>query len=305
MSPKLPRDGGDPAVSVRNLVKRYGPVKAVEDLSFEITTGEVFAILGPNGAGKTTTIEILEGLRRPDSGEVRVLGRDPRRQARLVLPRIGVMLQEGGLYPGIRVAEAVRLFAGYYPNPRAADELIAQVGLAEHARRYVKTLSTGEKQRLSLALALVGRPELVFLDEPTAGMDPHGRAATWERVGALKAQGVTVILTTQLLDEAERLADRVAIIHRGGLVALGAPESFRTDRVEFTTDKDADVARIEAVLGTSVKVTAGGHHRIDSEPSPGLIAALAAELSAQGVLVTKLTSGGSLEETFLRLTAED
>src|SRR5205823_7452368 len=212
-----------PAVVVEGLKKAYGANLAVDGLSFTVERGEVFGLLGPNGAGKTTTVETLEGYRAPDAGTARVLGLDPIRDHAALTPRIGVMLQEGGLYPGIRPLEALRLFAAYYADHEVPEALLDLVGLRPVAGTLVRRLSGGQKQRLSLALALVGKPEVVFLDEPTAGMDPHARLTTWEVVVGLKERGSTVILTTHAMDEAERLCDRVAIIDGGHLVALGTP----------------------------------------------------------------------------------
>src|SRR4051812_47976100 len=203
-----------PALEVDGLVKAYGARKAVDGLSFQVRTATVLALLGPNGAGKTTTVEICEGFRGPDAGTVRVLGLDPADAA--LRPRVGVMLQDGvGGYSGATALELMRLFASYAARPQDADTLLAAVGLAEVAGTAVKRLSGGQQQRLSLALALVARPELVFLDEPTAGMDPQARRGTWELVRSMRTDGVTVVLTTHFLDEAEELADHVVVIDAG------------------------------------------------------------------------------------------
>ena len=213
------------AVVADGLEKRYGATRAVDGVRFEVARGEIFALVGPNGAGKTTTVEMLEGYRRADGGTVRVLGLDPVDDGAALRPRIGVMLQEGGLYPGLRPLEVLRLFAAFYENPEQPEALLERVGLLDQRRTIVRRLSGGQKQRLSLACALVGRPELVFLDEPTAGMDPQARATTWELVRDLRARGTTIMLTTHLLDEAEQLCDRVAIIVAGKVAALGTPAS--------------------------------------------------------------------------------
>jgi ABC-2 type transport system ATP-binding protein len=210
-----------PAVQVDGLVKRYGGVTAVDDLSFSVRRGEVFALLGPNGAGKTTTIEVLEGYRRPTAGHVSVLGFDPVRQGRLLKPHIGVMLQEAGLYLTITPREAVALWSRFYPQSRRPDELLSLVGLQDSAGVRFRRLSGGQKRRLALALALVGCPDLVFLDEPTAGLDPEARRGTWDMIRALRAEGTTVLLATHYLDEAERLADRVGIMRGGTMAACG------------------------------------------------------------------------------------
>src|SRR5215470_13112703 len=205
----MPTAASDPAISVAGLEKHYGDTRALDGISFSIASGEVFGLLGPNGAGKTTTVETLEGYRRPDRGRVRVLGLDPIRDGRRLRPRIGVMLQEGGLYPGIRPLEALRLFASYYDDPDDPERLLDVVGLRDAEHTLVRRMSGGQQQRLSLALALVGRPTLLFLDEPTAGMDPHARATTWALIRDLRDHGATVVLTTHAMQEAEELCDRV------------------------------------------------------------------------------------------------
>ena len=207
------------ALEVEGLVKRYAGRAVVDGVSLTVQSGTVLALLGPNGAGKTTTVEICEGFRRPDEGTVRVLGLDPRDRA--LRPRVGVMPQSGGAYPGLRAGEMLRLVASYSQHPLSVDDLIERLALGAVRRTPYRRLSGGQQQRLSLAMAVVGRPELVFLDEPTAGLDPQARHATWELVEALRADGVTVVLTTHLLDEVERLADCVVVIDAGRVVAAG------------------------------------------------------------------------------------
>src|SRR5437016_6369013 len=235
----------EPAISVAGLAKYYGSTRAVDGLSFDVAPGEVFGLLGPNGAGKTTTVETLEGYRTPDLGTVRVLGLDPARDVAQLRPRIGVMLQEGGLYPGLKPLELLRLFAAYYDHAESPTELLDTVGLSDAAGTSVRRLSGGQAQRLSLACALIGRPEVVFLDEPTAGMDPHARATTWQLVRDLRNRGVTVLLTTHAMDEAETLCDRVAIINAGRLAALGSPSDLTrnaaVDEIRFVADGGLDV----------------------------------------------------------------
>jgi len=214
------------AIAVRGLRKAYGSNEALRGIDFVIGEGEVFGLLGPNGAGKTTTVEILEGYRTRDGGEVSVLGEDPQRASRAWRERIGVVLQQSRMWPNLTVRETHRLFAGYYSAPRDVDETIALVGLEGKARARVKTLSGGQKRRLDLGLALVGDPELIFLDEPTTGFDPAARRAAWELVRSLRSLGKTVLLTTHYLDEAEQLADRVAVLREGEIVRLGTPRDL-------------------------------------------------------------------------------
>jgi ABC-2 type transport system ATP-binding protein len=211
------------AISVRDLRKSYGTHEALRAISFEIAEGEVFGLLGPNGAGKTTTVEILEGYRRRDQGEVTVLGYDPERAGRGFRERIGVVLQQSQLWPTLTVAETHRMFAGYYEHPRDIEEVIAVVGLESKRDERVKTLSGGQKRRLDLGVALVGDPDLVFLDEPTTGFDPAARRAAWEMIRSLRSLGKTILLTTHYLDEAEQLADRVAVLLDGRIVREGTP----------------------------------------------------------------------------------
>jgi len=237
------------AVEVQNLQKSYDGVEAVRGISFEIRAGEVFGLLGPNGAGKTTTVEILEGYRRPDAGTVSVLGIDPRRPTLDWRERIGVVPQSGELYPNLTVLEHLRLFAGYYAQPRPVNEVLELVGLEEKASAKTRTLSGGQRRRLDLGVALVGDPDLLFLDEPTTGFDPGARRAAWETIRSLRSLGKTILLTTHYIEEAQRLADRVAVLRRGEIVATGTPAeltgvapasriSYRRDgeRIELQTE---------------------------------------------------------------------
>lgn len=297
----------DPAISVHNLVKRFGARVAVDGLDFEVSRGEIFALLGPNGAGKTTTVEMLEGYQRPDSGEIRVLGLDPITQGATVKQQIGAMPQEGGLYPAITPREALHLFSRFYSRPRDPDALLALVGLADRAGTRFRRLSGGEKQRLSLALALVGSPRLVFLDEPTAGLDPQGRRTTWEIVEALREQQVTVLLTTHYLEEAERLADRVAILHHGRLVAIGTPSSLMTgdrSQVRLRTAHPIQQGVLDA-LPTVAALRRDGAEAwvLDTADPPALLVELTARLYQAGVPIVELRVGqASLEEVYLELT---
>jgi len=214
------------AVSVKDLRKAYGPHEAVQGIDFEIASGEVFGLLGPNGAGKTTTVEILEGYRQRDGGSVSVLGEDPQRAGLDWRDRIGVVLQSSAMYPNLSVAESLELFAGYYREPLDVDRVIGLVGLEEKRAARVRTLSGGQKRRLDLGLGLIGDPEVLFLDEPTTGFDPAARRAAWEVIRSLRSLGKTILLTTHYLDEAESLADRVAVLREGRIVAIGRPEDL-------------------------------------------------------------------------------
>jgi ABC-2 type transport system ATP-binding protein len=307
---------GEPAVEVDDLVKRYGRTTAVAGLSLSVEPATVLALLGPNGAGKTTTVEVCEGYRRADSGRVRVLGLDPVADARALRPRVGVMLQGGGGYPGARAGELLRLLASYAARPLDPDALLGRLGLAAAARTPYKRLSGGQKQRLSLAMAVVARPELVFLDEPTAGLDPQARHATWAVVEQLRADGVTVVLTTHHMDEAERLADVVVVIDSGRVVATGTPAELTRGGAEgqlwFRAVPGLDVRALAATLPSGVRV---------SEPQPGsylvegplgravdphLLAAVTAWCAAHGVLADDLrVQRRSLEDVFLDLTGHE
>jgi ABC-2 type transport system ATP-binding protein len=211
------------AVSVSDLRKSYGQVEAVRDVSFEIASGEIFGLLGPNGAGKTTTVEILEGYRERDGGSVTVLGTDPARAGDSWREQIGVVLQSSAMYQTLSVAESLALFAGYYKHPRDVDEVVQLIGLEAKRDAHVRTLSGGQRRRLDLGLALVGDPDLLFLDEPTTGFDPQARRRAWESISSLRTLGKTILLTTHYLDEAERLCDRVAVLRDGRIAAIGRP----------------------------------------------------------------------------------
>ena len=214
------------AIRVSGLRKRYGELEAVRDIDFEVAEGECFALLGPNGAGKTTTVEILEGYRDRDAGEVQVLGLDPQRGGRDLRERVGIVLQSSGHFRELTVREVLELFGGYYPAPRPTGEVIDLVGLGEKAGARIKTLSGGQQRRLDLALGLVGDPDLLFLDEPTTGFDPSARRRSWELIESLRELGKTILLTTHYMDEAQNLADRVAILAAGRVVAAGTPDSL-------------------------------------------------------------------------------
>jgi ABC-2 type transport system ATP-binding protein len=298
-----------PAIELIGLTKRYGDLVAVDGLDLTVARGETLALLGPNGAGKTSTVECCEGYRRPDAGTVRVLGLDPIRDAAALRPRVGVMLQEGGVYPMAHPDEVLRLFSRFYADPLDPEALLERVGLSDTRRTRVRDLSGGQKQRLSLALALVGRPEVVFLDEPTAGLDPAARRMTWDHVRELQSEGVTVVLTTHLLDEAEELADRVAIVDQGELVALGTPDELThgtTADLRFTAPTGVDVDALGVALGVPVDEARPGRYVVHGPATPRLVADLAVWLADHDVALGELQAGKrSLEDVFLRLTAEE
>jgi ABC-2 type transport system ATP-binding protein len=313
---------GPAAIEVDGLVKRYAGRAVVDGVSFRIEPGETFALLGPNGAGKTTTVEILEGYRRADAGTVRVLGDDPAVPSRDHRARVGLMLQGGGgIDPRMTAREVLKLHGAFHRSPRPADELLALVGLVGVAgRTRYRRLSGGERQRLGLALALVGRPELVALDEPTAGMDVEGRAATRELLGTLRGDGVTVLLTSHDLDDVEMVADRIAILDRGRIVALGSPSElagaggaavrFRLATPLVEADRAGLETRLRGIDGSAdAAIGDEGHARYlirGAPPSPLLIAALTAWCGERGLLVVELRSGGaSLEERYLELVGGD
>lgn len=298
------------AVEVRGLAKSYGSRRVVDDLSFAVQRGEIFALLGPNGAGKTTTVEILEGYRKPDAGSVAVLGCDPWTEGRALKPRIGVMLQEGGPYPSLTVAETLALFARFYPRHRPTEEIIDLVGLRDVAGTRYRLLSGGQKQRLSLGLALIGEPDVVFLDEPTAGLDPQARRATWDIVTGLRRDGVSVILTTHYLEEAEQLADRVAILSGGALAALGSPDELvRSDRpvVWLRTAREVPPAILRP-LPTTTDVRAAGpcRYEMKTEDPARLLVEVATRLRDLAVPILELrVGGGTLEDVYLRLVGDE
>ena len=295
---------GAAAVDCRELVVRYGARTAVDGLSLTADAGEVVAVLGPNGAGKTSTIECLEGYRRPAAGSVRVLGMDPIADHRALVPHIGVMLQRGGVYPMLGPRRALELFASYYDDPSDPVELLALTGLTAVARTPWRHLSGGEQARLSLALALVGRPAVVFLDEPTAGVDPEGRLAVRDVVLGMRERGTCVVLATHELSEAERLADRVVIIQRGSLVAEGTPAALASsdggaEVLSWGAEPGLDVDALSAALGAPVAEEPPGRYRVSAPPSPALTAALTAWLAARDLTLTDLRVGRSLEEAYL------
>ncbi|HSK51326.1 MAG TPA: ABC transporter ATP-binding protein [Clostridia bacterium] len=300
--------GVDPVIRVQDLRKHYGDVKAVDGVSFEVRRGEIFGLLGPNGAGKTTTVEILEGLRQPDAGEVHVLGLDVARDADALKPRIGVSLQTAAMYPKLTVTELIELFRSFYPRSRPAGELIEALGLGERRNAQSKDLSGGQRQRLAVALALVNDPELVFLDEPTTGLDPAARRSLWGLVEELKAAGRSVLLTTHYMEEAEVLCDRLAIMDHGHILETGTVEElvarhFKDRAVRFDRVEALDTATLEALPAVSSVMTDDTESLVYTRDVGATIGALLAAADARGVEPTNLAiRRASLEDVFLSLT---
>ena len=309
MDPAAP--DGPPAVVCDDLVIRYGDTVAVDQLSFVGRAGQVVALLGPNGAGKTSTVEALEGYRRVDSGSVRVLGLDPRDDHASVVRDIGVMLQNGGVYPMLGPAQVLDLFSRYYDDPEDPEALLDLVGLTGVRRTPWRRLSGGERQRLSLALALVGRPRVLFLDEPTAGVDPEGRIGVRTIIADQRDRGICIVLTTHELSEAERLADLVVIIDHGHLLAEGSPAALASGTadgsIRFTTEPGIDTGALAAAIGagTTLDEERSGSYRLLPPPgsaSPTVVAALAGWLADRSLTLGDLRTGQSLEEAYLAIT---
>ena len=309
---------GEAAIVAEGLRKRYGTREVLEGIDLTVSRGELVALLGPNGAGKTTTVEILEGYRRADGGTVRVLGLDPVADGRALRPRLGLMLQEGGVDPRSTPREVLRLHARLFRDPEDPDRLLADAGLEPVASTRYRRLSGGEKQRLALALALLGRPELLVLDEPTAGMDPAAKQATRERIAALRTAGTTILVTTHELGDVERLADRVVVLDRGRVVAAGAPSELTgggSPRVRFRLSAPLDDASRTALAATVapgsrvVEDGAGARYelaRLATPPDASLIAGLAAWCAERGLLLAELRVGAAtLEERYLELVGRE
>jgi ABC-2 type transport system ATP-binding protein len=302
----------EPAVEVAGLVKRYGIRTAVDGLDLAVPRGSVAAVLGPNGAGKTTTVEVCEGYRRPDGGSVRVLGLDPVTQGAALRPRIGVMLQAGGVYPGAYAEEMLRHTAALHAHPIDPALLIERLGLESCGRTTYRRLSGGQQQRLALAMAVVGRPELVFLDEPTAGLDPQARHATWDLVRELRADGATVVLTTHFMDEAEQLADQVVIIDGGRSIAHGTPEELCRGGAEgtlrFIGRPGLDLASLLKALpaDSAAAELSPGSYRIEGKVDPQLLATVTSWCAQHGVMPDRLSvERRTLEDVFLELTGRE
>ena len=296
-------------MQVRDLVMRYGTTTAVDGLSLEVPEGSITAVLGPNGAGKTTTIETCEGFRAPHSGSVRVLGLDPRVDAVRLRPRVGVMLQSGGAWTGSRATEMLRHMASLHAHPLDPEVLVDRLGLAGCGRTPYRRLSGGQQQRLSLAMAVVGRPELVFLDEPTAGLDPQARRATWELLAELRGAGVTVVMTTHFMDEAEQLSDLVHVVDAGAVIASGSPAELTASgargTIRFAARTGVDVVALMDALphDTKVEEVEAGRYVLTGEVDPRLLADLTRWCADHDVLTESvLVERQSLEDRFLDLT---
>jgi ABC-2 type transport system ATP-binding protein len=302
------------AVVVEGLVKRYGDRVVVDDVSLTVAPGELVALLGPNGAGKTTTVEIVEGYRRADAGTVRVLGEDPARADRSMRARVGLMLQAGGIDLRARPRESIVQYARFHADPRDADELLDMLGLRSVAATPFRRLSGGERQRLAFALALVGRPEVLILDEPTAGMDPEARAVVRAVIAEQRATGVAILLTSHDLTDVERLADRIVVLIAGRIAGAGTPAELASGirpRLRFRLDRaleTEDLARLSGAAGATVRPTGDGAwlEVADRAPSPELVAAVAEACRAAGRLIVESRAvGGSLEEAYLDLVGRE
>jgi ABC-2 type transport system ATP-binding protein len=293
-------------------MKNYGRTTAVAGLSMSARPGQVTAVLGPNGAGKTTTIEVCEGYRRADAGTVRVLGLDPVRDASKLRPRVGVMLQSGGIPTTARPLDYLRVMAAFYAHPLEPSMLLDRLGLSESARTPFRRMSGGQQQRLALAAAIIGRPELIFLDEPTAGLDPQARHATWDLIAGLRAAGATIILTTHYLEEAERLADHIVIVDHGTLVTEGTPAELTGSQgqLRFRAEPGLDTSGLLGALpaGSVVKESPAGAYLVElpSGVDPQVVATVTAWCAEQGVLAKNLRiESRTLEDVFLELTGRE
>jgi ABC-2 type transport system ATP-binding protein len=297
-----------PAVTVQHLVKKYGHLVAVDDVSLSIHEGEIFGIIGPNGAGKTTTVECISGLRAPDSGSISVYGLSPQKDRNKIREFVGVQLQESALPPRIKVREVVKLFASFYSNPLDPDLLLESLGIEQIVNSSFKNLSGGQKQRVSVALALVGNPKLAILDELTTGLDPEARREIWSLIESMRDRGVTVILVTHFMDEAERLCDRLALINHGTVTALDTPEAIAAtaggSRVRFVPSQPVDDQTLRAIPG--VNAIERKERYVTVTGTGDLAAPLINALSAIGVRVSEVEArGGNLDDAFIKLTRDN
>ncbi len=301
-----PRDG-QPVITVQNLVKRYGSLLAVDDVSLSIREGEIFGVIGPNGAGKTTTVECISGLRAPDSGSISLYGLSPQHDRDKIREFLGVQLQESALPPRLRVGEALELFASFYANPLDPREVLESLGISDIERAAFKKLSGGQKQRVSIALALVGNPKVAILDELTTGLDPEARRGTWALIERMRGRGVTVILVTHFMDEAETLCDRIALIDKGRVRALETPEAIAAEaggnRLSFIPSKPVDDETLYAVDG--VESVERKERYVTVTGTGDLAASLINALAAVGVQVSDLEARrGNLDDAFIKLTRD-
>lgn len=293
-----------PAIEIRGLVKHYGSVEAVRGIDLTVETGEVFALLGPNGAGKTTTVEVLEGFLTPTAGEVRVLGVDPGSGGPAFRDRIGIVLQSSGISKELTVRETLRFFAPMYSRSLPVDQVIDLVGLEEKADARVKTLSGGQQRRLDLALGIIGDPDLIFLDEPTTGFDPSARRRSWSLVDDLKSLGKTILLTTHYMDEAQHLADRVAVIAEGRIVAEGTPDTLG-GRADGATVIEFSVPAGTAAIPGGHTPDTSGRVRIEATDAVAVLNELTGWAMSSGTPLEGLTVGrSSLEDVYLSLTGD-
>ena len=307
-NPTINEVQGNVAIEVKHLHKKYGPIEAVNDVTFSVKKGEIFGVIGPNGAGKTTTVECISGLRKPDSGTISVMGMSPEKDRASIRRILGVQLQESALPPRIRVGEAVELLSYFYPNPMDVDDLLELLGIIKLKKSIFKNLSGGEKQRLSIALALVGNPQIAILDELTTGLDPGARREAWDLIDGVRKRGVTIVLVTHFMDEAERLCDRLAMIHNGKIIALDTPEAVASKsggkRLRFTTSMpvgDSVLLSIPGVMDVERKekyITVNG--------TGDLAANVIYALLGAGVRVSDIeATGGNLDEAFISLSREN
>jgi ABC-2 type transport system ATP-binding protein len=302
------RADSGPLITVEHLVKKYGESYAVNDVSFSISEGEIFGIIGPNGAGKTTTVECISGLRVPDSGSINIFGLSPHKDRNRIREFLGVQLQESSMPPRLKVGEALRLFASFYPNPADPDGLLEILGISHVKSSIYKKLSGGQKQRLSIALALVGNPKIAILDELTTGLDPEARRETWALIESIRDRGATVILVTHFMDEAERLCDHLALINHGKLIVLDTPEAIAAQaggkRVRFVTSKPVDDKTMYAIPG--VKEIERKEAYVTVIGTGDLVASVIDSLTRIGVHLSDIEArGGNLDDAFVKLTRDD